>query len=249
MASRSLHLRSAGTIHRWRQSGGWPRAGRSHHQPVGIDDLHRTAGAKGFVSTGDVRDAGVAPRTFQRHARQVAWEPRYRSIWVPPGALDAHRQIEAAVAASSGEVLATGRTALFLAGVVGDPPQNVELLVPAHRRLAAKEGICLHRTTVYEQVRYQHRSGVRTAAFPRAFADAAAHAHVNSLETSQQRCAFGAAPSPVSVGNWRFGDASPAAADSGKPTVCLRARWCIRLGNAWDGGCYGRRACAPTPRR
>lgn len=148
---------------------------------MAIDEVHRRAGAKGFVTLHDVRASGVHPRTFYRHAGQIGWVSRYRGLWVGTGELDPRELIAAAVAASGGDVLVTGASALFLAGVLNRAPEQVELLVPAARRLASKDGICLHRTTTYEAVRYQHRGAVRAAAVPRAFADAAAHACVNQL--------------------------------------------------------------------
>ena len=78
-------------------------------------------------------------------------------------------------------MLVTGRSALFLDGIVEVPPDNVELLVPASRRLARRPGICLHRTTVYDTVRSKSRGPVRISAIPRGFADYAAHATVNDL--------------------------------------------------------------------
>lgn len=180
-ARRSGRIPGRTTVHRLVASVSVAVASVANHRPMGIADVHRLAGAKGFVSTDDVRAADVSPRAFQRHARRVAWEPRYRGLWVPPGELDACRRIDAVLAVTGGEVLVTGSTALLLAGVLDQPTKNVELLVPAHRRLAAKDGMCLHRTTVYEGVRYQHRNGVPAAALPRAFADAAAHTGVKAL--------------------------------------------------------------------
>lgn len=99
---------------------------------------------------------------------------------MPPGE-PGSRQLIAAVTATGGDVLVTGRSALFLDGIVDVPPATVELLVSASRRLASKEGICLHRTSVYDSIRSQSRGPVRIASIPRAFADCAQHVTVNDL--------------------------------------------------------------------
>jgi predicted transcriptional regulator of viral defense system len=139
-------------------------------------------GRKGFVATDDVRNADVRQQTCRRHARRLGWEARYRLIWVPAGRrLDLQQEIALAVAATGPEVLVTGRSALFLAGIAGQPREAVELLIPARRHLAHRAGICLHRSTAYDEVRFRHTAEVRVASVPRAFADDAAHATVNEF--------------------------------------------------------------------
>lgn len=158
------------------------RRGQTHRRAVGIQEVHRFAGQAGFVSTNNVDAAGVRAQTFRRHARRLGWEPYHRGLWVPTGSeLNPLQKIRIAVAAAGVEVLVTGRSALFLDGIIDHAPDSVELLLPASRRVAAREGICLHRTTAYDNLRYRHRKGVRLAEVPRAFADAAAHATVDEL--------------------------------------------------------------------
>lgn len=149
---------------------------------MGLGEVHRTAGRKAFVTTDDVRGAGVRPQTFRRHARSLFWEPRHRGLWIPPGReLDHREEVALAIAATGPEVLVTGGSALFLAQIIDRPPAAAEVLLPAARRVADREGICLHRTTLYEEVRYQHTGGFRVAAVARSFADAAVHSTVDAL--------------------------------------------------------------------
>ena len=149
---------------------------------MGLDDVHATAGRKGYVTVADVKAAEVKLQTFRRHVSGVGWTKRSRGLWEPAGRDLAGRElIEAAVELAGEDVLVTGRSALFLAGIVDAAPDRVELLLPASRRLRARTDICLHRSTMYADVRSQHRGNVRTAAIAHAFADAAAHDCVSSL--------------------------------------------------------------------
>ena len=149
---------------------------------MGLDDVHRGAGERGFVTRHDVRTAGVPSSSFTAHARTIGWAPRHRALWVPTGLTLSHEQVlHAAVTSIDGRVLVTGASALFLDGVLDRPPERAELLVDAARTPAARDGVCLHRTTTFAGVRGRNRGPLQLAETARAFADLAAHATVDEL--------------------------------------------------------------------
>lgn len=149
---------------------------------MGLPELHAVAGRNGFATANDVHDAEVDLDFFRRHAQRIGWEHRRRGCWVPAGFELSHTQRAAeAISGLSEDVLLTGRTALFLYGVLDHPGKDVELLVPAKQHYLVQDGVCLHRTRIFDGVRYQHRKGFRLALPARAFADFAPHASLNDL--------------------------------------------------------------------
>ncbi len=149
---------------------------------MALEDVHRSAGADGFITIGSVRDHAIKPAAFRRHARRLGWAPEFRGLWVPAGLeLEYAQRAHAALSVIDGDAVVTGRSALFLDGVAADGGETIEVLLPASRRIASHTGLCIHRTTAFEAVRYQHRGAVRGASPTRAFADAAQHSSVNEL--------------------------------------------------------------------
>ncbi|MPZ74769.1 MAG: hypothetical protein GEU74_16400 [Nitriliruptorales bacterium] len=145
-------------------------------------DLHERANRQGFVTRADVRELELAGSSFTEHGRGLGWSPWHRGLWVPPGLTWDH--VTAAQAASRvlGETtMMTAGTALFINGALDTPPPRVEVLVDAPRSPAKREGICVHHTTAFAQVRYHNRMELRVAAVPRALADYAAHCAVDEL--------------------------------------------------------------------
>jgi hypothetical protein len=149
---------------------------------MGLQEVHRDAGERGFTLGTFAEGNGVPSSTFRRHARAIGWDTYHRGLWVPPGVEWSHRQqIAAALAVITGDVLVTGASGLLLHGILATAPEDVELLLPATRRLCDRREICFHRTRMFEQVRYQRVDGVPVAAVPRLFADHAPHSTVNDL--------------------------------------------------------------------
>lgn len=78
-------------------------------------------------------------------------------------------------------MLVTGASGLLLHGVLAEEPEDVELLLPAARRLCERLDVCLHRTRMFDDVRFQTVGDAPVAAVPRLFADYAPHSNVNDL--------------------------------------------------------------------
>lgn len=149
---------------------------------MGYREIHEQAGRTGFTTTGQVRAAGVTDDAWWRHARGLGWTPYHRGLWVPAGVALGYRQrVDAALTVVGGDVLVTGASALHLLGVIDQPPGNVELLLPAGRHVVLRSGVCIHRSTAFERVRYHQKGGFQIAAVPRALADHAAHGTLNGL--------------------------------------------------------------------
>ena len=149
---------------------------------MGLADIHRRAGMRGFVTTADVASARVASSSFSDHAGRIGWEPQFWRIWVPTGATLSHRELcAAAVASIGGPAAVTGASALFLDGVIAEAGNDAELVVPSARHVTKRPGVCVHRTTTFDDLRLHHRDGLSVAATPRALADLAAHTSVNAL--------------------------------------------------------------------
>ena len=143
---------------------------------MALSDVHRNAGEQGFTLSTFAEENGVPRSTFQRHVRAVGWDNYHRGLWVPTGSVLSHRQrVAAALAVAKGDALVTGASGLLLHGVVAKEPRNVELLLPASRSLRDRRDVCFHRTTRYDDVRWQRVGGLAVAAVPRLFADHAAH--------------------------------------------------------------------------
>lgn len=149
---------------------------------MSLRDVHQRAGERGFVTTSDVIEAGVASTSFTTHAAAIGWSPRFWRVWVPTGAVLGYAQLcAAAVASIGGDVMTTGATALYLDGVLPQPPVSVEVLLPTARHVAPRGGVCPHRTVAFEQLRGHHRGELVLPPTSRALADHAAHACVNDM--------------------------------------------------------------------
>lgn len=149
---------------------------------MSLRHVHQRAGERGFVTTSHVTEAGVAASSFTTHAAAIGWSPRFWRVWVPAGVvLEYPRLCAAAVASIGGDVMVTGATALYLDGLVPQPPRSIELLLPHARHVAPRTGTCLHRTVTFDQVRGHHRGELVLPPTSRALADHAAHVCVNDM--------------------------------------------------------------------
>lgn len=140
------------------------------------------AGTRGFVTTTNVAEAGVASSSFTTHAAAIGWTPRHWRVWVPAGvALDYPRRCAAAAASVGSDVLVTGSSALYLDGVLAQPPPSVELLLPTGRHVAPRDGVCIHRTVTFDGLRRHNRGELVLPPASRSLADLAAHSGLNDL--------------------------------------------------------------------
>lgn len=149
---------------------------------MALREVHQRAGERGFVTTADLTEAEVASSSFSTHAAAIGWTSKFWRVWVPTGAVLDHTRLCAAAVASVGEeVVVTGASALYLDGVLSNPPATVELLLDTGRHLASREGVCLHRTVTFAKVRRHNRGDLVLASASRALADHAAHTVVNDM--------------------------------------------------------------------
>ena len=149
--------------------------------PMGLGDVYKAGGQRGFVTATDVSDAEVRVEAFRRHAKRLGWSHQRRGSWVPPGVTLTHQQRTHEAVSGLSNVLITGRTALLLYGIVDDKAGSVELLAPAREHYTTQDDVCLHRTRVFDAVGYQHRVDLQVVMPARAYADDAVHSTVNDL--------------------------------------------------------------------
>ena len=149
---------------------------------MGLVDIHRRGGEQGFVTRAEIDRAEVASSTFTGHARRLGWDPKFWRVWVPTGRALSHLELcLAAVASIGGDAIVTGASALVIDQVLTEPRPTAELLLPARRHVAARDDVCIHRTTNFSDVRTHHGSNLQLASVARAFADHAWHSTVDDL--------------------------------------------------------------------
>ena len=148
---------------------------------MGLGEIAAIGGQRGFVVADDVTAAKVRVEAFRRRAPELGWSHRRRGSWTAPGITLTHQQRALEAVSGLSNVLVTGRTALLLYGIVDNAGASVELLAPAAQHHTTQDDVCLHRTRVFDTIRFQHRQDLQAAMPPRAFADAAQHSTVNAL--------------------------------------------------------------------
>lgn len=127
-------------------------------------------------------EIGIPARTFTRLVRTHGWPQLHRGVWALPGVALTHRtEVQAGLFAVGAPALATGGSALWLRGVLRQPPRMSELLLPANRWVTQRDGLCLHYSSSFHGLRAQTVDGLPVAGTARAVADHAAHATVNGL--------------------------------------------------------------------
>ena len=148
-----------------------------------VTKLHRDMARQRFATRSQAVGSGMPNSRFTAEAHRSGWErTSSRGSWVASAdGLDHGTLARAHVAAIAQPVLVTGASALFLLGILAHAPALVDLLVPLHRSPAKREGVRIHHTRVFDEVRYQHVAGLLLASVPRAFADYAAHAGYKQL--------------------------------------------------------------------
>ena len=149
---------------------------------MGMKELYQLGGQRGFVTRSDVTAEEIRQDAFTKQAHRLGWARNHRGQWIPPGVeLDDRTQIDAAVEVVGKPVLVTGLSALLLDGIVPKPGTAVELVMPGGRHVMPREGVCIHRTTTFDTIRFHHRGEFAVAACERALADAAEHVGLNDL--------------------------------------------------------------------
>jgi hypothetical protein len=128
------------------------------------------------VTPAHLRTLGIPQSTFSEHARRFAWAKPDRGLWVPPGVDLTYRERLHVLSDALGKVMVvTGATALHLDKIIDEEPRDIHVLLPLHRVLAAREGVCFHHTADYDNIRYHRSDNLRIARTPRALADDACH--------------------------------------------------------------------------
>ena len=149
---------------------------------MGIEDVHRNAGERGFTTRSFATGNSVTSATFNRHVRSIGWENYHRGLWVPTGrTLTYHDRIAAALEVIGGKVRLTGATGLWLLGTITEEPADVEILLEPGRHVMPRQGVCLHRTTTFSKVRYRRLDDLQVALVPRLIADHAQHTDFDTL--------------------------------------------------------------------
>lgn len=126
--------------------------------------------------------AGMTDEGFARHATSLGWERELRGQWAEPGApKDYEGRCHSWMLAVGRPVLLTGASALLRYGMVRRRPKDVELLLPAHRWLRPRDGVCLHYSTDFAALGSRTIDDLAMTSVPRAAADYSAHATVNEV--------------------------------------------------------------------
>ena len=139
---------------------------------------------RGFATRVDAVGAGVPDSTFTDLAARLGLTDRHTGLWAPSEApLPPRRAAEAALAVVGEPALLTGATGLALLGVTEAAQADAEVVVPLRRSPVSREGICVHHTSTYDDVRSQTVDGLSVARAERCFMDLAAHATHKEITT------------------------------------------------------------------
>lgn len=117
---------------------------------MGWAELQQVTATRRVLTYADVEAAGVARSTFDDRARNEHWPARpYPGVIVPPGPPLAPRErIQAAVLSIAGDAWVGGHAALFLHGVIDQPPTQTLLWVPVSHRGATSRTRLVRRTSL-----------------------------------------------------------------------------------------------------
>lgn len=138
----------------------------------------------GVVHVRQVERCGLASSTFRQRARREGWPRPYPSVVVLPGApATFEARTSAALLAVGGKVLAARRTAAYLLGIVDDPPETVEVVVPEGRRARRPRGAGFRtiRSRTLRRADATRRRGLPVTTAPRTILDLAAVCTVGEL--------------------------------------------------------------------
>ena len=128
----------------------------------------------GAIARHQAPGAGVPLSTFDARVRREAWSLRHRTVRLLPGTEPTLRtHISAALLEVGDGALVTGRTGLFLHGVVDRPPPTIELMTAwagSYRRL---QGVRLIRSRTLTDDDRSVRDRLAVASVPRCFLDLA----------------------------------------------------------------------------
>jgi hypothetical protein len=101
----------------------------------------------GLIARGQLLAAGLTRSEARRHVRSGRWQPVLPGVYATfTGALDHRTAVWAAVLYAGPGAVAGFRTALWLSGVLDDPPSVVEVCIPESRRVRAQPGLRVTRT-------------------------------------------------------------------------------------------------------
>lgn len=139
--------------------------------------VHKEAARLGYVDVrAAARAAGVTTRTLTRHLRRIGYKPWLPGLWV---LADTHVpyvvRCRMVLAASGTNAHLTAASALWALGILRREPDDVEVAVPATRRLRLRDGVCVHHATDYAMIAMVTVRGLRAARAPRALAEHARH--------------------------------------------------------------------------
>lgn len=121
-----------------------------------MDRVRAVAAAQsGVVSRRQARACGLTRRQVDRRVASGRWARLHPGVFVVhTGPVPAAARVWAAVLYAGDGAVVGGRTALWLCGIVDEPPAVVEVCIPADRRVRRRPGLRVLRRHDLEDVRH-----------------------------------------------------------------------------------------------